>query len=168
MRRFLLGVFALLLSTSFAAAECDDAKAFEVNEKPIPQKADQEIDVDVPVSHEGGSYSIYLGPNKKAERIIRSDFGLTGRLFTKLALGAPNELMISVTKQNYNVPFTEPGSFVDHEETDFYFFCDGKLLNADPASDYAKAAQEAADVFFKSPEIEAQLKAAKLTPPSWQ
>jgi hypothetical protein len=162
-----LTMLAVLLSPSVASAGCEDSKAFFANEKPLPQKADQEIEVEVQESHEGGAYFIYLGANKTPERIIRMDFGLTGRLLTKLTIGAPNDIMISVTKQNYNVPFTEPGSMIVREETDFYFFCDGKLVdepNADPASDYAKAAKQAAEMFTTSPEIATQMKATEIMP----
>jgi hypothetical protein len=170
MGKIPLSVFAILLSTSWVAAGCEDSKAYFVNEKLLPEKADLEIDLEEQESHEGGAFFVYLDKKKKPERIVRIDFGLTGRLLTKIAIGAPNDIMITVTKQNYNVPFTEPGSMTVHEESDFYFFCDGKLLQepgAESTSDYAKAAREGADTLFKSQEIASQLKASQAIAPRW-
>jgi hypothetical protein len=171
MNKFWMALFAAAISAATAHAGCEDSKAFFVNEKPLPQKADTEVELQNQESAEGGSFYFYFAKNKKPERIIRVDYGETGRRTTKLSIGASNDLMFTNTFEYYNVPITEPGSMTVREESDFYFFCDGKLVqapDADLTTDYAKAAQATVDSVLKAPEIQSQLKAANIKPLIWK
>lgn len=165
-----LSVLALLVSTSIAAAGCEDSKSYFINEKPLPEKSDAQVDVAVQESAEGGEFNIYFSKTKKPERILRTDFGESGQTIVTLSIGAPNDILITQQKVIYSVPFTQPGSFVSRIETDYYFFCDGKLTQPPdfgPTSDYYKAAKSLADAMFKAPEIATFISSSKATPPVW-
>jgi hypothetical protein len=171
MKTTVLTMIVFAFCTARALAGCEDSKAYFLNERPLPEKADNEIELAEFESTEGGAFSIYLNANKKPDRIVRTDFGETGRRVTKLVIGAPNDVMITSTLEHYNVPITQTGSFTNREETDFYYFCDGKLQQEPEAAmdnDYAKAAKEAADMFFSKAELQDQLKATGITPLIWK
>jgi hypothetical protein len=166
-----LTMFAFAFFVTHVFAGCEDSKAYFLNEKTLPEKADGEISLAESESAEGGTFSIYLNAKKKPDRIVRIDFGEAGRRVTKLVIGAPNDVMITSTLEHYNVPITQSGSFTNREETDFYYFCDGKLQQAPEAAmdnSYAKAAKDAADLFFSKVELRDQLKATGITPLIWK
>jgi hypothetical protein len=164
-------IFVAMFSVhGFAKAECLQEKAFSIFEKSLPKKPNQEVETQKQQSAEGGIFNIYWNSNKKPERIARVDYGETGRSIVTLAIGSPNDLMITSTFELYNAHIAMGGGITVHSESDYYYFCDGKLLaapDADPQGEYAKAARIAADTFFKAPEIAQQIKQSKAIAPQW-
>jgi hypothetical protein len=169
--KFYTAALVFCMLTSPALAECLDASAYDVNEKPLPKKPDKEIEESVQVSAEGGGFEIYYNKSKKPERIVRTDFGESGRIIYTLSIGAKNNVMITAALHRYSVPFTEPGSVTIRIETDIYSYCDGKLEipgGFDTTSDYYKSAKETADLFFAAPELQAEIKKSGVMPLTWQ
>ena len=164
-------VAALLLATPAHAATCDLEKAGGIEALPAPEKADQEIDVAEQQSVEGGSWSIHLGADGKPNRILRTDYGETGRAILELITTAGDDYILRLTTIRYSAPIQEDGSDVIREETDRFVFCDGELQvppNWTPQESYLAAAKSAAAAFFSAPEIAGEVKAAGLTPPLWK
>lgn len=164
-------VLILILAGTAQAEECGFASAEDILSVPLPAKADQEIDVTEQQSVEGGSWSIYRNGGATPQRIVRTDYGETGRTEHMLVLSGTNAFVIRRTYLRYSVPIYLSGSAVVREEVDYFRFCGGKLdvpAEAEPDEAYMKAAQEAAAQFFTAPEIAEAVKAAALTPPLWK
>jgi hypothetical protein len=171
MDRFAFAVAALVSSGTLAFAGCEDSKAYLLNEQPLPEKFSEEIEAQNVESADGASFFIYRNKENRPDRILRVDFGEMGRHTAKLVIGAPNDLMITSMNEFYNVPYAIPGSFTVRDERTYYYFCDGNLQHAPDygsTDDYAKAAREVADIFFKAPEIVKQLKQSGALPPVWK
>lgn len=152
------------------AADCALAKAEEVLSLPFLEKADREVDVTEQQSVEGGTWTIY-NSDGKPQRLIRTDYGETGRTEHVLAMADANAYIIRKTYFLYAAPIYESGSAVVREETDYYRFCDGKLdlpENWETDEAYLKAAKDAGAQFFSAPEITADVTSAGLKPPLWK
>ncbi len=162
-----LATLVALFGTSHVLAACEDSKAYFLNELPLPERSGEEIDVLEPEGEEGGSFIIYRNANAKPDRIRRIDFSPLGRHLVTLAIGAPNDIMITDTQEHYIAPF----GFINSEERVYYFFCDGKLKQepgADFTTDYAVAAKKLADAVFNAPEIAKHLKNSSAIAPVWK
>jgi hypothetical protein len=171
MKTTALTVFMLSCLAIPTHAGCEDSKAYFLNEKALPEKADSEIEAKDFESTDGASYFIYLNADKKPDRIVRIDFGEMGRNVTKLIVGTPTDVMLESSKEFYNVPYTMPGSFTVRRESVFYFFCNGKLQQeseADPNSEYAKSAKIVAESFFGKSEIKKELEQSGIKPLVWE
>jgi hypothetical protein len=164
-------IAALLLAAPAHATTCDLEQAGAIEALPAPEKADEEFDVAEQQSVEGGLWSIHLGADKKPRRILRTDYGETGRAIHELITTAGDDYILRVTMIRYSAPIQEDGSDVIREETDRFVFCDGELQvppNWTPQASYLAAAKSAAAAFFSAPEIAGEVKAAGLTPPLWK
>lgn len=166
-------VFAVMLALQSAVVQaCDEEYSpFQVAEKPLPEKPYAEFDVAEQQSAEGGLWSIYHNDEGKLERIIRTDYGESGRYVLQFAATGPGKYDIRERQFTYAVPISEVGSLIVREEVDYYLFCDGLLEQ--PAlefrnPEYATKARAAADGIFNAPEIADRLKAAGFTPPLWK
>jgi hypothetical protein len=167
MKNLSLAIVMVVIGASQTYANCLESKAYFLNEQPLPERTGEEIDVLEPEGEEGGSFLIYRNAKAKPDRIRRIDFSPLGRHLVTLAIGAPNDIMITDTQEYYIAPF----DFINREERVYYFFCDGKLKQepgADLNTDYAVAAKRLADAMFNAPEIAKQLKESGAMTPVWK
>lgn len=167
-------ISALLLATVGSAAQagnCQTTEAERILSLPRPVEPDQVLEVSEQQSVEGGQWSIYLGKNKKPDRIFRTDFGESGRTEHAIASGGNGTFVIRKTHFRYNVPSYVEGSAVIREETDYYRFCEGRLFlptGWENDGAHLKAAHEASSQFFSAPEIGKAVISAGLKPPLWK
>jgi hypothetical protein len=171
MKHWIAALLALPLASAAHAADCSFAKAEDVLTQPRPEEPNQQIDVLVQQSVEGGSWTVFNGPDGKPNRIIRTDYGEGGRTEYALAGAKANTIVIRKTYFRYSVPYYVSGSAVIREETDYYRFCNSTLdmpAEGGRDEDYIKAAREVSAQFFSAPEISKILIAAGLKPPLWK
>jgi hypothetical protein len=167
MYKLFLTTVILAITPVAANAVCDNPKASFIHDKPLPKKPDKIVDVENPVSAEGGEFYVYFGRHKKPESIVRYDYGETFRIITTLSIGAPKDVYLARTKEIYNIPFPLAGSKTIRAETDYFDYCgDRPKKQSDPefASDDPAPVQAAIDEAFKVDEILATLKASGLKP----
>ena len=89
MKHWIAALLALPLASAAHAADCSFAKAEDVLTQPRPEEPNQQIDVLVQQSVEGGSWTVFNGPDGKPNRIIRTDYGEGGRTEYALAVQKP-------------------------------------------------------------------------------
>ena len=171
MRHAVIALASLLLAAEARAEDCSFAAADDALLLAPPDKADQEIEVTEQQSVEGGAWWIYNGGTLAPQRIVRTDYGETGRTEHTLVTSGPNAFVIRRTYTRYSAPIYVTGSAVVREEVDYFRFCNGALDTPDegePDEAYVKSAQDAAAQYFNAPEIAGAVKAAGLKPPLWK
>jgi hypothetical protein len=151
MNRLLVLPLLLLLSTP--ASACDGGPLFEMMAAPLPKQADKSFDVGEVLSAEGGSWDVYLEPDgKSVANLVRTDYGETRRLETRLIVSSPAAYAVTSTTYHYSVPIFASGLIAIREEKDIFVYCSGKLYLPEEdllglAPDYPNKAAEAMKTF---------------------
>ena len=159
-RILLLGFAALCLTSPAQAAECPLADIEKVLNAPLDGMKPIEKEVSEIQSTEGGLWQIYKDKKGRVHSIIRNDYGESGRGELRLSILGSKAYGIARTRYGYiRHAFLEGPFAVVQRNTDYYFFCDGKVYL--PAADaamvdleqYPKDAGEAQKAIIGSPEI---------------
>lgn len=161
-----------IASNTCAHAECDLARANTINNTLLPEFASEEFDSKVTERTDGALWSIYKDKSGTLERVIHTDYGESGRDVHKMTISDSDNFIITVHHISYLAPRDYDGSYTHREELDHYQFCESQLDLPPEWDEYDRSfpvkARKAADFFFTSTEIAKQLKAAGVTPPTWQ
>jgi hypothetical protein len=151
MLKTLLAAAALSVLAGSALA-CDGGKLFALLDAPLPEKPDATFDVAEVDSAEGGSWSVWLGPDgRTASNLVRTDFGEGGRFATRLVVSSPDAYAVTTTLFIYSAPIHVAGSTTIREEKNIYLFCAGKLYEPgeefDLGPEYGQSALDALATF---------------------
>ncbi len=159
MRPLLPALLCAALATP--ALACDGGKLFAMIDAPLPEKPDLTFDVAEVDSAEGGSWDVYFASGtRRAERLVRTDFGEGGRFSARLLVSAPDAYAVTTTLSLYSAPVGVERSMTVWEEKNIFVFCDGELYlpagDFGLGDDYPNAAKEALDTFGAA-EVQAYL-----------
>jgi hypothetical protein len=162
LRQFLLICLLAVSPSAVLATECDLDAISKALDAPLDGMKPYEREVAVSQSTEGGVWQVFHEKDGRLNSVIRIDAGESGRNDTRLSIVNRKAWGIASTRIDYNRhAFAEGGGpfAIVRKTTTHYFFCDGKLYTPPPewsttGDDYAAAARETKDSFFKAEEIE--------------
>jgi hypothetical protein len=158
--------FLLAAVLSQPAAACPGTRLPSLIAASSLGKLAAEFDVSEMQSAEGGSWRVFLGTKSgKPVNIVRTDFGETGRLETRMVIASPDAYAVIQTRYRYSSTIGDPDMKTSVSERDEWMFCGGRLQapKAVPSADLAgfELAAEAARTVFKAAEIGAYVKELK-------
>jgi hypothetical protein len=149
--RPLLTLVALMSFSAVSLADCPTSAIEKVLAAPLDGLKKIEREVSDVQSTEGGVWRIYRKKDGMLQSIVRLDGGESGMSERRLSVVSPKAFGITVTRVDYL-----RHAFIDQagpngtakRTTDYYYFCDGKLVvppleyaTVDTAA-YAKAGEE--------------------------
>jgi hypothetical protein len=159
-RILLLGFAALCLIAPVEAAECPLADIEKILNAPLDRMTPIEKEVSEIQSTEGGLWQIYKDKKGRIHSIVRNDYGESGRGELRLSILDGKAYGISRTRYGYiRHAFLEGPFAIAQRNTDYYFFCNGKVYL--PAAEgamvdlerYPKDAAEAQQAIIGSPDV---------------
>ena len=160
LRILVAGIIALLSASSADAADCPLADIEKVLNAPLDGMKPIEKEVSDIQSTEGGLWQIYKDDKGRVHSIVRNDFGESGRGDIRLSILDDKTYGISRTRYGYiRHAFLEGPFAIAQRNTDYYFFCDGKVyLPAAEAAmidmeQYPKDAAEVQKATVGSPDV---------------
>lgn len=128
----LLNIMALLVSAPLAHAECPLDRIEEALNASLDAMKPLERDVTDVRSTQGGIWQIYRETDGRVTAIVRNDYGETGRNELRLGVVSRRFYGIASTRMDYfHHIFDEKPNAVARKITNYYYFCDGKLLPPD-------------------------------------
>jgi hypothetical protein len=161
MLRILLAGTAMFLSISAAcAADCPLPDIEKLLNAPLDGMKPIEKDVSEVQSTEGGLWQIYKDDKDRVHSIVRNDFGESGRGDIRLSILDSKTYGISRTRYGYiRHAFLEGPFAIAQRNTDYYFFCGGKVYLPSPETamidmeQYPKDAAEVQKATVGSPDV---------------
>jgi hypothetical protein len=160
LRILLAGIAALSLASAAQAADCPLADIEKVLTAPLDGMKPIEKEVSEIQSTEGGLWQIYKDGKGRVHSVLRNDFGESGRGEIRLSILDNKTYGIARTRYGYiRHAFLEGPFAIAQRNTDYYFFCGGKVYLPQPEAamvdleQYPKDATEAQKATVGSPDV---------------